>query len=178
MKAVETLAIAEFGKPDDSTTNRAIAQWTTRCQPPKIIDLMWHAHVRYAPDEFALLLLTPNRGSADALDAPCPDDTDASSISLRTRLRGNPGLGVRDRSSTQVTIGDQFMMKRSTRYGRASNLRLPGRYTMPEGFDRSVTFPNKATCGLFMTLHDDYAPPGQWQPVHMCTRRLICSREV
>ena len=70
------------------------------------------------------------------------------------------------------------MMKRSTRYGRASNLRLPGRYTMPEGFDRSVTFPNKATCGLFMTLHDDYAPPGQWQPVHMCTRPLICLRGI
>ena len=46
VKAVETLAIAEFGKPDDFTTNRAIAQWTTRCQPPKLIDLMWHAHVR------------------------------------------------------------------------------------------------------------------------------------
>ena len=46
VKAVETLAIAEFGKPDDSTANCAVAQWTTRCQPPKIIDLMWHAHVR------------------------------------------------------------------------------------------------------------------------------------
>ena len=50
VKAVETLAIAEFGKPDESTANHAVAQWTTRCQPPKLIDLMWHAHVRYAPD--------------------------------------------------------------------------------------------------------------------------------
>ena len=44
---------------------------------------------------------TFNRSSADA---PCPD-TDAPSISLRARLRGNLGLRVRDRSSTQVTIG-------------------------------------------------------------------------
>ena len=49
---------------------------------------------------------------------------------------------------------------------------------MPDGADRSVTFPNKARCAHFMTLHDDYASPGQWQPAHMCTRPLICLRGI
>ena len=37
---------------------------------------------------------------------------------------------------------------------------------MPEGADRSVTFPNKARCALFMTIKP---VPAQWQPVRMCT---------
>ena len=103
-------------------------------------------------------------------DAPYPPDTDAPPISLRARLRGNPGLHVRDRSPAQATIGHnhndvvRWTGIRPEIHADCNSVR--GRYTMPEGADRSVTFPNKARCALFMTIKP---VPAQWQPVRMCT---------